>query len=339
MEFKKNVRFFNTFSSFIITVLFLALLHTASLAQTQRLVFSGGPAGGTFQFFSGGIATILSNSLAGVEVVNIASAGSVENLRRVNAGEADFGVVYSGDLYLGLNGQLENDTNRYRNVQVVAYMYGAPSHLLVRENSGIQTVSQLVGKKVAVGAAGSGAAATARRYFESLGLWHRIDPQYVGYTEGAAAMKAGQVDALWVVSTFPNATVMDLASSLKIRLLPLYEASKEGTLATEHPYYIPVTIPAGTYPGVLQGVVSIQDSAMWVAGRYLDGEFVYQAVDQVYSQRGIRFMQTTTPSAKSMSPENALLGVVTTIHRGAQKYWTEKGHNTVFSGGNFTGSF
>jgi len=320
-------------------VLFLALLHTVSLAQTQRLVFSGGPTGGTFQFFSGGIATILSNGLVGVEVVNVVSAGSVENLRRVNAGEADFGIVYSGDLYLGLNGQLENDTSRYRNVQVVAYMYGAPSHLVVRENSEIQMLGQLVGKKVAIGAVGSGAAATARRYFESLGLWHRIDPQYVGYTEGATAMKAGRVDALWVVSTFPNAIVADLASAMKIRLLPLYEASKEGTLATEHPYYIPITIPSGTYSGIVHDVVSIQDSAMWVAGRHLDGEFVYQSVDQVYNQRGIRFMQTTTPSAKSMSSESALLGVVTTIHRGAQKYWTERGHNTVFSGGNFTGSF
>ncbi len=67
----------------------------------DRLAFSGGPEGGTFQYFSNGIAIRLSKNHADLEVSNMASAGSLENLRRVNSGEADFGIVYSGDTYLG----------------------------------------------------------------------------------------------------------------------------------------------------------------------------------------------------------------------------------------------
>jgi uncharacterized protein len=62
--------------------------------SVQRLAFSGGPDGGTFQFFSNGIATLLSRNIEGVDVSNMASAGSVENLRRVNSKDADFGIVY-----------------------------------------------------------------------------------------------------------------------------------------------------------------------------------------------------------------------------------------------------
>ncbi|WP_416886466.1 TAXI family TRAP transporter solute-binding subunit, partial [Marinospirillum sp.] len=135
-----------TFAAAAVTAAALATAPISAEARTERLAFSGGPDGGTFQYFSNGIATRLSRELANVEVSNMASAGSVENLRRVNSRDADFGIVYSGDLYLGLNGQLTNDTRRYRNVQAVAYMFGAPAHLIVLDNSGIQNPQDLVGR-------------------------------------------------------------------------------------------------------------------------------------------------------------------------------------------------
>ncbi|MBN2965489.1 TAXI family TRAP transporter solute-binding subunit [Sulfurospirillum sp. T05] len=300
---------------------------TVAQAQTQRLGFSGGPDGGTFQFFSNGVATLLSRSLPGVEVSNMASAGSVENLRRVNSKDADFGIVYSGDLYLGINGKLTNDANRYRNVHAVSYLYGAPAHLLVREDSGITDVAQLAGKKVAVGPAGSGAAASAQRFFESVGLWDKISPQYIGYSQGASAIGDRQIDGLWVFAGFPNASVIQATTSNKMRMLQVHEAAQKGTLGTDHPYYAPVTIPAGTYPGIDYDVVTVQDSALWVAGRHVDQELMYKAIGEVYSDKGLDFMRSLAKAAKAMTVESALSGIVTTVHKGAQKYWTEKGHS------------
>ncbi|MDP1648104.1 MAG: TAXI family TRAP transporter solute-binding subunit [Rubrivivax sp.] len=294
-------------------------------AQTQRLGFSGGPDGGTFQFFSNGIAVLLSRNLPGIEVSNMASAGSVENLRRVNSKDADFGITYSGDLFLGINGKLTNDTNRYRNVQVVAYMFGAPAHLIVLDGAGITEVAQLAGKKVAVGPAGSGAAASAQRYFESLSLWDKISPQFIGYSQGASALGDKQIDALWVFAGFPNASVIQAASSNKVRLLQVYEAGLKGTLAKDHPYYAKVTIPKGTYPGVDYDVVTIQDSALWTVGRHVSEDLMYKAASQVYSDEGLKFMHSVAKAAQAMTVDSALLGVVTPVHKGAQKFWVEKG--------------
>ena len=84
---------------------------STGLAAKTRLGFSGGPEGGTFQYFSNGISARLSKTLDNVEVSNMASAGSVENVRRINSGEADFGISYSGDTYLARNGRLTKDTN------------------------------------------------------------------------------------------------------------------------------------------------------------------------------------------------------------------------------------
>lgn len=311
----------------IAAVAAVALIGAAGSAhaQTQRLAFSGGPDGGTFQFFSNGISTLVSRNVAGVEVSNMASAGSVENLRRVNSKDADFGIVYSGDLFLGINGKLTNDTNRYRNVQVVSYMFGAPAHLIVLQDSGITDVAQLAGKKVAVGPAGSGAAASAQRFFESLGLWDKIQPQYIGYSQGASAIGDKQIEALWVFAGFPNASVIQAASSNKVRLLQVYDAAQKGTLPKDHPYYAKVTIPAGTYPGVDYDVVTVQDSALWVAGRHLEPALMEKIVGTVYSDDGLKFMHSVSKAATAMTLDSALLGVVTPVHKGAQAFWTAKG--------------
>jgi hypothetical protein len=303
-----------------------ALGASVAVAQsTQRLAFSGGPDGGTFQYFSNGISLHMSRNIAGVEVSNMASAGSVENLRRVNSRDADFGIVYSGDLFLGINGKLTNDPRQYRNTHAVAYMFGAPAHLIVLENSGITEVSQLEGKRVAVGPAGSGAAASAQRFFESLGMWDKISPQYIGYAQGASAIGDRQIDALWVFAGYPNASVIQAATSNRIRLLQVYEAAQKGNLAEAHPYFAQVTIPAGTYTGVNYDVVTIQDSALWVAGRHVSEDLMYEAMQKVYSDEGLAFMRTVSAAAAAMTVENGVLGIVTNLHNGADKFWREKG--------------
>lgn len=324
---KKKVGKFSRMAALAAAAMTAIVVIGAPLAQAsvQRLAFSGGPDGGTFQFFANGIATLLSRHIEGVDVSNMASAGSVENLRRVNSKDADFGIVYSGDLFLGMQGKLTNDTAQYRNVRAVSFLYGAPAHLLVLEDSGITEVDQLVDKRVAVGPAGSGAAASAQRFFESLGLWDKIRPQFIGYNQGASALGDRQIDALWVFAGFPNASVIQAATSNKVRLLQVYEAARKGTLAQEHPYYVKVTIPAGTYTGVDYDVVTISDGALWVAGRHVPEDLMYQSVSKVYSDEGLSFMHSVSQAATAMTLDTGLEGVVTPTHQGAQKFWVEQG--------------
>jgi hypothetical protein len=294
-------------------------------AAKARLAFSGGPDGGTFQYFSNAISSRLSRVIKDMEVSNMASAGSVENLRRVNSGEADFGIVYAGDLYLGLNGQLTNDTRQYKNVHSLAYLYGAPAHLLVLENSGINNVKDLAGKRVAVGPAGSGAAASAQRYFSSIGLWDKFTPEFIGYSQGASALGDRLIDAMWVFAGFPNSSVIQAAASNPIKILDLVEAGKEAGFFADNPYYTEVTIPAGTYQGVDKDVATFQDSAIWVSGKHVSEDHVYKALKNIYSDEGLAFMVSVTTTAKAMSVADGLRGIVTPVHKGAEKYWTERG--------------
>ena len=313
--------------SFLVVVslaLALVLSPLAALAK-DRLAFSGGPEGGTFQYFSNGIATRLSKNIDNLEVSNMASAGSLENLRRVNSGDADFGIVYSGDTYLGRNGKLTQDTREYKKVLAMAYLYGAPAHLIVKADSGINKVADLEGKRVAVGGPGSGAAGAAQRYFTTLGLWDKMKVEFLGYSKAASALGDNLIDAMWVFAGYPNSSVIQAAASNKIKLLNLVEAGENAGFFEEYPFYTKLTIPANTYSGVDYDTASFQDSALWVAGEHVNPDIVYKALADIYSKEGLSYMVKVKSTAKAMSVEGGLNGIVTPVHPGAQKFWEEKG--------------
>jgi TRAP transporter TAXI family solute receptor len=304
----------------------LGLALVAGAAQgVERLAFSGGPEGGTFQYFSNGIAIRLSKALADVDVTNIASAGSLENLRRVNSGEADFGIVYSGDTYLGRTGGLTNDTRKYEKVHVMAHLYGAPAHLIVKANSGIHKVADLAGKRVAVGGAGSGAAGVAERYFTALGLWDKIDVEFLGYSKAASALGDNLIDAFWVFAGFPNSSVIQAAASNKVRILSVAEEALAAGFFEKYPFYTQLTIPAGTYSGVDHEVRSFQDSALWVAGAHVQARLVHDSLAEIFSRQGLAYIKRVKSTARDMSVATGLEGVVTPVHEGAEMFWKEQG--------------
>jgi TRAP transporter TAXI family solute receptor len=310
-------------ASLLVACLFM-IVPVTGLAK-DRLAFSGGPQGGTFQYFSNGIAIRLSKNHADLEVSNMASAGSLENLRRVNSGEADFGIVYSGDTYLGRNGRLTKDDNKYENVMALAYLYGAPAHLIVLKNGGIKTVADLEGKRVAVGGAGSGAAGAAQRYFTALGLWDKMKVEFLGYSKAASALGDGLIDAFWVFAGYPNSSVIQAAASNDIMVLDVVKAGQDAGFFDQYPFYTQLTIPAGTYKGVDYDVASFQDSALWVAGAHVDPAHVKLALEDIFSKEGLAYMVKVKSTAKAMSVEGALGGIVTPVHPGAAEFWKAHG--------------
>ncbi|MDH3534399.1 MAG: C4-dicarboxylate ABC transporter substrate-binding protein, partial [Gammaproteobacteria bacterium] len=105
----------------IITSALILLASTIAFPVTslakEKVVFSGGPAGGTFQVVANAMQVFKPMKASkDFRVRAQSSAGSVENLRKVNSGKAQMGVVYSGHVYLGRNGRMKNDPNKYEDV-------------------------------------------------------------------------------------------------------------------------------------------------------------------------------------------------------------------------------
>jgi TRAP transporter TAXI family solute receptor len=308
-------------------VLLVATMSNMVTAQAkERVVFSGGPAGGTFQVVANAIQVYKPiKASKDFRVRAQSSAGSVENLRKVNSGKAQMGVVYSGHVYLGRNGQMKNDTKKYEDVMAVAWLYGAPAQLVVRKDSGIKSTKDLAGKKVGVGNAGSGAFANCELFFTHLGVWDKIERNAMGYNDAAQAFGNNQLDAFWLFTAFPSGAVIMAAQTNDIELIDLGKDATDSGFYDKYPYFSKISVPAGTYRGVDYESPSFQDSALWVANSKVSEDTVYNMLSFMYTEEGLAHMMQQKKTLKNMSLDTGTQGVVTPWHPGAVKFWKEKG--------------
>jgi TRAP transporter TAXI family solute receptor len=289
-------------------------------------VFGGGPAGGTFQVVANAIQVYDPiKDLPDIRVQAQSSAGSVENLRKTDAGRQQMSVVYSGHVYQGRNGKMKNDPTKYENVMAVAFLYGAPAQLVVKAGSGIKSVKDLEGKKVGVGNAGSGAFANCELFFTHMGIWDKIERNAMGYNDAAQAFGNNQLDAFWLFVGYPTGAVMMAAQTNDIAMVDLDKDAQESGFYKAYPYFAKVTIPANTYKGVDYEVNSFQDAALWVANKDVSADAVYQMLSLIYTEEGLAHMVSQKKTFKSMSIQSGPTGVVTPFHPGAEKFWKEKG--------------
>jgi len=292
----------------------------------KRMVFGGGPAGGTFQVVANAVQVYKPvKAMKDFSVRAQSSAGSVENLRKVNAGRSHFGVVYSGHVYLGRNGRMKKDTKKYENVMAVSFLYGAPAQLVTRKGSGIKSIKDLVGKKVGVGNAGSGAFANCELFFSHMGVWDKIERNAMGYNDAAAAFGNNQLDAFWLFTAFPSGAVIMAAQTNEIEMVDLGADAEASGFDDQYPYFSKLSVPGGTYKGIDTDVGSFQDSALWVAHKDVPDQVVYDLLSVIYTDEGLAHMVSQKKTFKAMSVAAGVDGIVTPIHPGAAKFWKEKG--------------
>ena len=297
-----------------------------AFARKTRVIFGGGPAGGTFQVVANGIQVYKPvKAEQGFSVKAQTSAGSVENLRKTDAGRQQMSVVYSGHVWLGRNGKMKNDPKKYKNVMAVSWLYGAPAQLVVKKGSGIKSTKDLVGKKVGVGNAGSGAFANCELFFSHMGVWDKIERNAMGYNDAAAAFGNNQLDAFWLFTAFPSGAVIMAAQTNDIALVDVgMDATKTGFF-DKYPYFGKLDVPAGTYRGVEMATPSFQDSALWVANSKVPADVVYRLLEIIYSDEGLNHMYGQKKTFKKMSLDTGATNIVTPFHPGAEKFWKEKG--------------
>ncbi|MBU4344780.1 MAG: TAXI family TRAP transporter solute-binding subunit [Proteobacteria bacterium] len=318
-------KFFAVFIGICAFLIITLTFSAESFAKREIYKFGGGPAGGTFQFMAGGIATYGPvKAIKEFRVLAGASAGSVENLRSVNSGKYAMGVVYSGHVFLGKNGMLKNDPIKYNDVLAVGYFYGAPAQLVVRADSGIKSAMQLIGKKVGVGNAGSGAYANCDMFFNHLGIWDKIERNAMGYNDAATAFGNGQLDAFWLFTAFPSGAVIMAAQTNDIALVDLGADAETSGFIKKYPYFSKLSVPAGTYKGVNYDTPSFQDSCLWVANSKVPADVVYKLLSLIYTDEGLAHMRNVKKTAKAMSIKDGIKGIVTPMHPGAIKFWKEK---------------
>jgi len=312
---------------FVITlaaVALVALTMTPAPAANYSIKIGGGPTGGTFNTFTNAMAVYVPKVNPNIQASSVGSGGSVENLKRVHNGESDFGLCYAVDSALGFKGNLPQDTAKYNHIRSMGFLYGAPAQLVVRADAGYNSAMDLKGKRVALGNAGSGAAASAERFFRHIGLWDNFRPDFLGYSQAASAFQDGKIDAFWVLVGYPNRSIIEAAVQVKIALIDVgVDAEKTGFYNAYA--YTPMTIPAGTYGKGMPATKSFQDACILTTNKDIPEDLVYTIMKTLWSKEGMQAMVTAKSTFKSMTLENAFAGASVPLHPGAAKFWKEQG--------------
>jgi len=248
--------------------------------KEQFINIATGGTAGTYYPIGGAIAEVLNKN--GMNASAQSTGASVANINMLKDKQVELAIVQNDITYYAVNGEeMFKEGGKVENLNGIASLYPETCQFVVREDSGIKDITGLKGKRVAVGAAGSGAEANARQILEAYGLtYDDVDEQFLSFAEGSYALKDGTVDAAFVTAGYPTASVQDIASQNKIRLLPVGDEQIK-KLAEKYPFYTKTTVPAGTYQGFDQEIQTVSVMAILVANEKIDaalGEKLTKAI-------------------------------------------------------------
>lgn len=303
-------------------LLSLCLVATSANAATFLSIATGGTSG-TYYPLGGDIANLFNSTIPDIKANAQATGGTAENLRLINAGDAELGTVQNDVSAYAYEGIDSFDGEVIDTFSVVTSLYPEVIQLVARADAGINTIEDLAGKRVSVGAAGSGTYFNAVHMLEAAGMsLDDIDEQYLSFSESGDAAKNRQIDAFFCTAGIPNAAVTELTSGSEAKVIALDASTVENLIAAK-PFYVDFTIPGGTYPGIDEDVRTVAITALLVCANDLDEELVYQMAKSIYEQ-GEELL--THAKKTEITLETALDGVGNLpIHPGAERYYKEVG--------------
>ncbi|WP_298032866.1 TAXI family TRAP transporter solute-binding subunit [uncultured Dysosmobacter sp.] len=216
----------------------------AGTGESKALTFGTGGESGTYYAFGGVLSSYVSNN-SGVSVTAVTSDGSKANIEDIASGNVQLAFVQSDVMSYAYNGERLFDT-AVEGFSVVANLYMEQVQI-VTTNPDIKSVADLAGKKVSIGAAGSGV------YFNAIDVLGAYDlteddikPVFQSFGDSADSLKDGKIDAAFIVAGAPTTAIVDLATAGDVYLVSL-DKEHSDSLIDSSPYYSAYTIPAGTY--------------------------------------------------------------------------------------------
>lgn len=245
------------------------------------------------------------------------TGASAENLNLMARENVEMAFVMSDALIQAVNGE-ESFDEPIENVQQVAALYPNFVQLITTEGSGIDSIEDLEGKRVAVGDQNSGVEIASRAIIAGHDLsYDDFEVDYLGYAEAAEAMRGGTLDAAFLTSGLPNASVMELQNSVDLKIVPIDPDMIE---SMGQDYFTSMDIPADTY-GNDEAVPTVAIMNALVVRSDLNEDDVYWLTRYLFENLGT--LSNSHQAADDISVENSLENMVIDVHPGAQRYYDE----------------
>lgn len=293
-------------------------------AQVPLTIATGGT-GGVYNPVGGGYAQIIFQFVPGYTATVEAANASVDNVAFISRGGSDFALALADTVlaaYAG-TGRFGPDGNLpwLPNLRAITVAYTNAVHILTLDGSGIERLEDLRGKRVSVGAPGSGTEVSARTILEAVGVtYDDFQVERLSANETADALRDGTIDAGFWSGGVPTGAVLSLAETRQIRLVSVSDAEFAAINAAD-PTLIRYVFPEGAYRGTPE-THSVGTPNLIVISADMDTELAYQFTKNLFEH--IRIVRAIHPSANETVPEAALASPVPP-HPGAIRALEELG--------------
>lgn len=308
------------------SILLLSCLLLSCLAgcsdAADELRFSTGGTGGIYYAYGNALAPSLKEA-TGWDVSVKETTGSEANLELLTGGLADLAIVQSDTLQFAAVGEGSFEGRILSGYSAVGGLYTEACQIVVSERSGIQSINDLAGKRVSIGAENSGVTRNAEQILQANGLTtDKLLVSRLAFAESAAAMERGDLDAFFCTAGAPTNAVTELADKMDIRLISPDQRTIDQLMGLYN-CYTTYTIPAGTYKGQDEDVTTLGVRAVLVASNDLDDAVVSQVTDALFRYNGQ--IQDAVAVDASLTEQGAVQSVPIPFHPGAAEYYKGKG--------------
>ncbi|USZ15754.1 TAXI family TRAP transporter solute-binding subunit [Moraxella sp. FZFQ2102] len=286
--------------------------------QTKFLTLATGGASGPYNIIGTSLTEIYAQTF-GVNSKTQTTGASVENLNLLQQKKVEAAFVMSDALSEAVSGT-GNFSAPIDNVAQIASLYPNYVQIAAATKSGVKSIEDLRGKRVAVGAQGSGVEVAARALLEGFGItYDDIKVDYLGYAEASDSLKAGKLDAAFLTSGLPNSSLMELKQGFDLTMVSI-PTDKLTEIAKDKPFFIPMEIPKDTY-GNTEAVPTAAIMNALVVQKDLSDDDVYK-ITKVFFEN-LDKLKTAHQAAADINAQSAQENLVAPLHPGAKRYYDE----------------
>ena len=299
------------------------MMAAALPASAQQLSIATGGTGGVYYPIGGGFAEMINNHIDGAQATAEVTGASVETMGLIMRGDADLALVLADTAYQAYTGTGDFVGRQIENTRALASVYPNAVQLVTLAESDIQSIADLAGKRVSVGAPGSGTELNARALLEANGVnYEDFTPQRLNFNETADAIRDGDIDAgFWSVGP-PTSSILNLAATRDIRLIGLSDEEIANAQEVEA-VFAPYELAAGMYDGMDEAVQTIGIPNVLVVNADMDEELAYQLTQLLFENTDE--LIAVHPAANDTTIEFTMSSTPVPLHPGALRYFEEVG--------------
>ncbi len=295
-----------------------------SAMASQNLNIASGKAGGTWYPMGGAIADIIQNNVEGYNMAVMQGSGDA-NIIGVNNKMYTLGISFSFATADAAQGKAQFKKGM-ENIAGLAALYSSPLQIVVRGDSGIKSVADLKGKRIAPGIKGSSGEVLVQNILKVYGLSYKDmkKVEHLSYADAAMQMKDGHIDAFMPFTTVPAPVIQDTAVSIKdgVNILSL-DADKFAELKKINDGYASLIVAADTYKGHNKDAVCVGSNNVVICQKNLPEQLVYAMTKALINNKE-KFVKVHK-ALESWTPDYAAKALGVPLHPGALKYYKEIG--------------